>query len=176
MENDIPQMTHEQIAAMQQQQEMQTTQLTAQEEDVSNAQELLGINEQNATIAQQNATIAQQGETVEAMGGTIKAMKAKEVSQTMAKKYPDVPIDIVEAQIEKLSAINPEFAESMRNTEVGAEMAYQSAIASISPTAKPDNLTDGEGTGDAMATLEEAVAGGTATDFQLGDSILAGVE
>lgn len=167
MENEIPQMTPEQIAAMQAQQpqgEVQPEQTATPEpesnpeDEVATAKDMLGINSQN--------------ETIQAMQSRISQMEQKEVSEAMAKKYPDVPIDLVEKEIAKLEAINPEFGVSMRNTEDGREMAYKAAIASISPKEKPDNLTDGEGSGETMESLEEAVSSGKASEFQLGDFIL----
>lgn len=172
MEN-APQMTPEQIAAMQEQQppEGQVTpdpgQQPAQqpipqqapEDELATARDALGINAQNTSI--------------EALQGQMLQMQQAGVTEKMAAKYPDIPFDLVQKEIDKVAAIDPDFADSMKTTEPGMDMAYKAAMAGIKPTEKPDNLTDGEGGGETIETLEAMVKEGKADDFQLGDYILA---
>jgi len=164
MENEAPQMTPEQIAMMQQEQPAQEPQAPAPDE-VETAKDMLGIN-------QQQEAIATQGETINGLKSQLAQMQQKEVTDELTKKYPDIPTDLVEKEIAKLEEVNPQFAEAMRSTPEGREMAYKAVMAEITPKEKPDNLTDGEGSGETMETLEEAVKGGKADDFQLGSFIL----
>jgi hypothetical protein len=170
MENQAPQMTPEMYAELQAQQEQPApveTQAPAQQEpqqvqqqpapatppedDVAQAKELLGVSE---------------------MQEQIKAMQADRVKESMSSKYPDIPYELVEKEIEKVAKINPAFADSMRTTQEGMDMAYRSAQALIQPKEKPDNLTDGESGGGQGENLDEMVGKGEADDYNLGKFIL----
>ena len=90
----------------------------------------------------------------------------------MTAKYPDIPYDIVQKEIDKVASINPQFAEAMKTTPEGMEMAYRSAQALIKPQEKPDNLTDGESGGGQGENLDEMIMKGEADDFNLGKFII----
>lgn len=111
---------------------------------------------------------------VDGMQQQLEQLVAQNVRETVSKKYPDVPFELVEKEIEKVAAIDPNFAKAMKTTPDGLEMAYRSAMASYKPQEKPDNLTEGEGgSGQNDNPIEEAVMKGEADDVGLGDYILS---
>ena len=168
MEN-APQMTPEMYAELQgqgqapeaqvppQQQEVQPQAQPQPEagvppqDDVTQAKELLGISE---------------------MQEQMNEMKAEKIRESMTSKYPDIPYEIVQKEIDKVTAINPQFGEAMKTTQEGMEMAYRSAQALTKPQEKPDNLTDGESGGGQGENLDEMVMKGQADDFNLGQFII----
>ncbi len=163
--NDMPpaqqQPTADQIAEMQaqQQQQMQQPQQPQQQhgDDIAQAKSLLGIDQQASSIEQ--------------LQNRIDEMTRNEISSEMSRKYPGIPLDLVEKEIAKVEAISPEFAKKMRSTKDGMEMAYRAAKVAIEPQEDPDKITEGEGS-PSREYLEDAVKGGKANDFDLGDYIL----
>jgi hypothetical protein len=111
---------------------------------------------------------------VERIEEEFKELKSKAIRDQMHAKFPDVPDDVVEEEIKKFEAINPQLAEAMRTTPEGMEMAYKAAMASIRPSEKPDNLTNGSetGDGDRKDELSEKVKSGNADEVDLGSFIL----
>ena len=110
---------------------------------------------------------------VDGLQNTLEQLVADRVKESVSAKYPDVPYDIVEKEIEKVAKIDPNFAKAMRTTPEGMEMAYRSAKAAYKPQEKPDNLTEGEGGGGQNDDpTEDLVRQGKADDFTLGNYIL----
>ena len=110
---------------------------------------------------------------VDGLQSTLEQLVADRVKESISAKYPDVPYDIVEKEIEKVEKIDPNFAKAMRTTPEGLEMAYRSAKAAYKPQEKPDNLTEGEGGGGQNDDpTEDLVKQGKADDFTLGNYIL----
>lgn len=130
----------------------------APQDEVAQAKELLGI--------------SQTEDMVTKMQEQMNEMKAEKIRDSMTAKYPDIPYDIVQKEIDKVASINPQFAEAMKTTPEGMEMAYRSAQALIKPQEKPDNLTDGESGGGQGENLDEMVMKGEADDFNLGKFII----
>jgi hypothetical protein len=172
MEGQGQQLTPEQMAALQQQQQMQPgdqmpgiqpgmEQPPANPEDeIEQARKLLGLDEY-----QQKMSLMEQ---------KMQQLEAEKVAAQMQAKYPDVPQEAVEEEIKKIEAVNPEFAANMRTTEAGLEMAYRAALASIAPKETPDKFTDDSGSGGSGGgeNVEELVKTGKADDFTLGNYIL----
>ena len=162
-----PQMTPEQIMAMQQQaQMMQTQQPTAMtqqpvqpEPDIEEAKKMLGIDQTQEALAQ--------------MQEKMKELEIEKTKAAVGAKYPDIPFETVEKEIEKVKAINPQLAEAMLTNPDAMEMAYKAAQASIKPQEEPDKILDGEGNGDAdqNSDLEDKIKSGKADDFELGEFI-----
>ncbi|ADV46426.1 hypothetical protein [Nitratifractor salsuginis] len=111
---------------------------------------------------------------VDQMEQEFKQLKAKAIKDQMHAKFPNVPDDVVEEEIKKFEAVNPQLAEAMRTTPEGMEMAYKAALASIRPNEKPDNLTKGSETGEneGKDDLAEKVKSGKADEVDLGSFIL----
>lgn len=121
-------------------------------DDIEQAKKLLGLNE---------------------IQEHLERMMAENVRAAVSAKYPDVPYEIVEKEIEKVAAIDPNFAKAMRTTPEGMDMAYRSAMAAYKPQEKPDNLTEDEGNGGQEEDpLLDKVKSGNADDVVLGDYIL----
>ncbi|WP_456390319.1 hypothetical protein [Hydrogenimonas sp.] len=131
------------------------------EDEVAAARQLLGLDQTEQTIQQLQQQLAQ--------------VQQERVRAELSQKYPDVPFDIVEKEIEKVEKINPQFAEAMKTTPEGMDMAYRAALAAMKPKETPDNLTEGEGNTNSAETVEEAVKNGKAGDIQLGDYILSSI-
>jgi len=129
-------------------------------DEVAQAKDLLGI--------------AQTEDTVSQLQAQMQTMQEEKIRDSMSAKYPDIPYDIVEKEIAKVEAINPQFAQAMRTTPDGMDMAYRASQASMSPQEKPDNLTDGESGGGQGENLDEVVRKGDANDYDLGKFILGG--
>ena len=127
-------------------------------DDVAQAKELLGI--------------SQTEDMVTKMQEQMNEMKTEKIRESMTAKYPDIPYEIVQKEIDKVASINPQFAEAMKTTEDGMEMAYRSAQALIKPQEKPDNLTDDESGGGQGENLDEMIMKGEADDFNLGKFII----
>lgn len=127
-------------------------------DDIAQAREMLGIDQTEASIGQ--------------LQEQLSMMQQDRVKAQLSSKYPDIPYDVVEKEIEKVAAINPAFADSMKTTPEGMDMAYRAAQSAIKPQEKPDNLTVGEGGGGQGESLEENVRAGSANDIDLGDYIL----
>lgn len=162
MEN-APEMTPEMYAELNVQQATRTEeQIPAQqvpmEDELASAKEALGLDKTEQTMSD--------------MQNQMNTMMEDGLKQTMANKFPNIPYEIVEKEIAKVEAINPEFAASMRTTQQGMEMAYKTAQASITPKEKPDNLTDGESGGGQGEDIVETIRNGKANDFDLGDFII----
>ena len=110
---------------------------------------------------------------IDVVQSQLEELVTENVKQAVSAKYPDIPFDVVEKEIEKVAAIDPNFAKSMRTTPEGMDMAYRAAMAAIKPQEKPDNITDGDnGGGGQENSLDEAIAKGEADDVGLGDYIL----
>ena len=110
---------------------------------------------------------------VDGMQEQLERLVEQNVKAQVSAKYPDVPYEIVEKEIEKVAAIDPNFAKAMRTTPEGMDMAYRSAMAAYKPQEKPDNLTEDEGNGGQNEDpIEDAVRKGEADDVSLGDYIL----
>jgi hypothetical protein len=132
------------------------TQSEPSPEEIEQAKKLLGLDK------------------VDQMEQEFKQLKAKAIQDQMHAKFPNVPDDVVEEEIKKFEAINPQLAEAMRTTPEGMEMAYKAALASIKPKETPDNLTNGSETGeeDRKNDLAEKVKTGKADEVDLGSFIL----
>ena len=160
---DGGQMTPEQFAAMQQQ--MAAAQQgqpqggePTEDEQIAQARQVLGLDATEQQIAK--------------MSQMLQQMQVEKTQAQMQAKYPDVPPDAVQQEIDKIAQSNPTLAEAMKTTPEGMEMAYRAALASLKPSGKPDNLTDEGGNGGQEETIEKAVSEGKADDFTLGDYIL----
>lgn len=125
---------------------------------VDEAKKALGLDELEQKIRQQEEMLAK-----------IEAEKARAL---MEKKYPNVPFDAVEQEIEKVAQVNPALAEAMKTNADAMELAYKAALASIRPQEEPDTITEGEGGGGNDSDLDDAVKKGEADDFMLGEWIL----
>jgi hypothetical protein len=129
-------------------------------DEVEQAKELLGLSQTEDTVSQLQAQ--------------MQSMQEDKIRDSMSAKYPDIPYEIVEKEIAKVEAINPQFAQAMRTTPDGMDMAYRASQASMRPQEKPDNLTDGESGGGQGENLDEVVRKGNASDYDLGQFIIGG--
>lgn len=129
-----------------------------QQGDIDQAKDLLGI--------------AKTEETVSQLQSQLQSLQSEKVQKEIGSKYPDVPFDVVEKEIEKIEKINPEMGSFMRSNPEGMDMAYKATQAAIKPQETPDNLTDGESGGGQSENLDEIVSKGEADDFNLGKFIL----
>jgi hypothetical protein len=130
------------------------------EDEIEFAKKILGIEE-----IQKQALQAQQ---------ELQKIKEERTKQVVLSKYPNVPADLVEKEIEKVSQVNPQLAEAMKTNPDLMEMAVKSVLASIKPNEQPDNITKGEGANDTTPQdeLAEKVRKGEADPITLGDYIL----
>ena len=110
---------------------------------------------------------------LDAVEQELRELKIEKTRQAMASKYPDVPYELVEKEIEKVKAVNPALAESMLTNPDAMELAYKAAIASMMPKEQPDQILEGQGGGAADDNMEERIAKGEADDFTLGEYILS---
>ncbi len=160
-----PALTPEQMAALQQQMMMQQQQAAAPQtppaqeppaegDPVEEAKKMLGLDAQQQALQQMQEKLAE--------------MEAQKAWAEIGSKYPDVPKDAVEQELEKLKQLDP----TADKNPLAIEMAYKAAIASSKPQEKPDNLTQGAGGGIGGENLEDAVKSGKADDFTLGEYIL----
>ncbi len=170
-----PQMTPEQMMAMQQQQMMppqqpmptqpqQPQQPEPQgEPDIEEAKKMLGIDQTQEALAQ--------------MQEKMKELEIEKTKSAVGAKYPDIPFDAVEKEIEKVKAINPQLADAMLTNPDAMEIAYKAVQASIKPQEEPDKITDGDGNGDAdqNSELEERIKKGQANEAELGSFILSSI-
>lgn len=109
---------------------------------------------------------------LDAVEQELKELKMEKTKQVLSSKYPDVPFELVEKEIEKVKAVNPALAESMLTNPDAMELAYKAATASMLPKEKPDEILEGQGGGAADDNMEERIAKGEADDFTLGEYIL----
>lgn len=155
----------EQIAALQAQQaQMQQAAPAPQPgqelDEIEQAKQLLGLDQTQAAI--------------QTMEQKLQELELEKTAAQLQAKYPDVPKEAVEKEIERMKNADPNFAESLKNNPAGLEMIYRAARAELSPKDKPDQLTDDGGSGGAGGEegLEEIVKSGKADDFRLGNYIL----
>lgn len=130
-------------------------------EDIELAKKMLGLDkiEQQALEAQQK----------------LRELEVERTQAVIKAKYPDLPIDLVQKEIEKVKQANPKLAEAMETNPDLMEMAAKSALMSIKPTEKPDTITQGQGDGqrNPQDELVDKIKKGDATNFDLGDYILS---
>jgi hypothetical protein len=142
---------------VQPQQPVQAGQPTPDELEM--AKKLLGIEE-----IQRQAMEAQQ---------KLKELEMERTKEQVMKKYPNVPIDLVEQEIAKVEKTNPQLAEAMKLNPDLMEMAVKAVLASVKPQEQPDKITQGTGTDtNPDDELTEIVKKGQADEIALGDYIL----
>ncbi len=176
-----PQVTPEMYAELMEQQESQT-QAPQQMQQPDPSQMQQGQPQPQMQQPEQQPQAEPSPEDIEAAKKTLgldvvqsqlENLVTENVKQAVSAKYPDIPFDVVEKEIEKVATIDPNFARSMRTTQEGMDMAYRAAMAAIKPQEKPDNITDGDnGGGGHENSLDEAIVKGEADDVGLGDYIL----
>ena len=165
MQQEQQEMPQQQAQQMQQaqmqppQQEMQPQrQVPPQEEDLESVKSMLGIDEAQKQLEQMREKMA-----------AIEADKAK---AEVSAKYPDVPYELVEKEIEKVRAINPDLADAMLINPDAMEMAYKAVKAELKPQEEPDKLLEGEGGGAGEKDdLTKRIEEGKADDYDLGGYI-----
>ena len=157
--------TPEQVAMIQAQQAQmkqaaQATQPGQELDEIEQAKQLLGLDQTQAAL--------------QSMEQKLQQLELEKAEAQMRAKYPDVPPEAVEKEIERMKNADPNFAESLKNNPAGLEMVYRAARAELNPKEKPDQLTDDGGSGGAGGEegLEEIVKSGKADDFSLGSYIL----
>ncbi|WP_456432656.1 hypothetical protein [Nitratifractor sp.] len=160
-------MTPEEIAAAQAAMQMQAAQMQQApagsqpdtEDQLEEAKRLLGLD--------------QTQEQLQAMQERLRQMELEKTEAELRAKFPDVPKEAVEQEIERIKKSDPNFAESLMATPAGLEMAYRAAAAAMKPKEAPDVLTDEGGAGaGGEDDIVEKVRTGKADDFTLGQYIL----
>lgn len=137
---------------------VQPEQQAPQGDELEEAKKLLGLDE-----AQQKMMEMEQ---------KLKEIEMEKTKQAVSSKYPDIPFDLVEKEIEKVKEINPQLAETMLTNPDAMELAFRAVQASIKPQEKPDNILEGEGGGAGDDTIVDKIKNGEADDFTLGEYIL----
>jgi len=129
-------------------------------DDIEMAKKLLGLDQ-----LQQQAQEAQQ---------KLRELEIERTKAQIAQKYPNVPIDLVEKEIEKIGQVNPQFAESMQTNPMLMDIAVKSVLASVKPQDKPDTITQGNGSANTSPEddLTNKVKKGQVDEVGLGAYIL----
>lgn len=157
-------LTPEQMAMLQQQAMQQpVTQQTMPQQPMAQQQEVDPVEEAKRMLG-----LDAQQQALQQMQEKLAEMEAQKAWAEIGAKYPDVPKDAVEKELENLKQIDP----TADKNPIAIEMAYKAAIAASKPKEKPDNLTQSAGGGTGGESIEEAVKSGKANDFTLGEYIL----
>jgi len=142
------------------QQPMQPAPTGQNPDEIELAKKLLGLDE-----LQRQAQEAQE---------KLRQLEEERTKSVVMQKYPDVPMDLVEKEIEKVAQINPQLAENMKLNPDLMEMAVKAVLASVKPQQQPDNITQGDSAGDTSPDdeLVEKVRKGEVDEIGLGEYIL----
>ena len=158
-EQDQQQMQDQQGQPAPQQQAPQAPQALAPQDEVQMAKEALGLD----TYEQQLAQMQQQ----------LQASQDKAIFEEVSNKYEDVDASLVEKELEKVGAENPQLAEMIKSDPKGLDMLFAKVKTEMQPEEKPDEIIDsGNSGGNNDNSFNQKVEKGNANEIDLGDFIL----
>ncbi len=100
------------------------------------------------------------------------SMMYKENMADVLSEYPDLDKKTFEAELAKIEEQDPALAQQFKTSKVGMETFAKGLMSSIKPEAKPDEVTDDAQTSSQGASADEAlekkVSDGKANKFELG--------
>ncbi len=140
-------------------QQAQMQQAPAPQDEVQMAKEALGLDTYEQKLAQMQAQLQES--------------KDKAIFEEVSNKYEDVDASLVEKELEKVGAENPQLAEMIKSDPKGLDMLFAKVKTEMQPTETPDEITDsGNSGGNNDNSFNKKVEKGNASEIDLGDFIL----
>lgn len=128
-------------------------------DDVALAKQALGLD----TYEQQ----------LQAMQAQLQEANTKAMFNEVSSEFKDVDIELVNAELAKMTETNPQMAEMMKSNKDGLEMLFRTVQTKTKPAETPDEITDSGDSGSQKAgDLSSKIKNGTANEMELGDFIL----